>query len=55
MTELVDNLLSKEAWLRTTPGQKHANVKLTHAELVDILAALEITKNVVSMPKATEK
>jgi hypothetical protein len=53
--DLIDKLMDKEAWLRTTRDQKAANVKLTHAELVDILAALEITKNVVSMPKATEK
>lgn len=50
--KLLDELYQKESWLRSTPGMKFVNVKLTHEELVDILAALEITKNVVSMPNA---
>lgn len=49
--KLLDELYQKESWLRATPGMKFVNVKLTHEDLMDILAALEITKNVVSMPK----
>ena len=41
--------------MRSTRDMKYANVRLSHADLVDIIAALEITKNVVSLPKATEK
>ncbi len=52
MSDLQTMLYEKEAWLRATPGIKFANVKLDHAALVDILAALEITKNVVTINKS---